>query len=69
MRETIIASGNFKHTSKIVDGIIIGMIYLNFFMKKILIFATIASVALVIAYYLVIQKDDYSDDLSISPFD
>ena len=34
-------------------------------MKNILIFAAIAGVAIVIAYYLVIEKGDYSDDESL----
>ncbi len=62
-------SGNFENTFKIVDGIIIGIIHLKIFMKNILIFATIASAAIVIAYYLVIEKGNYSDDVSASQFD
>lgn len=42
---------------EIFDGIIIGTLYLKFFMKNILIFATIAAIGIVIAYYAVIEKE------------
>jgi hypothetical protein len=42
------------------------MTYSKLFMKNILIFATVASVAIVIAYYVVIEKLSYSDDVAVS---
>jgi hypothetical protein len=37
-------------------------------MKNILIFVTLAALGIVIAYYLVIEKDGNSDDVSVSDF-
>jgi len=55
----------------LVDGIIIGMILLKLFMKTILIFAAVAGVAIVAAYYLLVEDlliegNVEQDDISLS---
>ena len=50
---------------RLVDGIIIGSLFIKTFMKTILIFAAVAGVAIVAAYYLLMEDDRYLDDLSL----
>ena len=56
---------NSKVLVRLVDGIIIGSLFIKTFMKTILIFAAVAGVAIVAAYYLLMEDDRYLDDLSL----
>ena len=47
-----------------MDGIIIEVIECKTFMKNILIFATIASIAIVVAYYWIVEEGDEANEIS-----